>query len=67
MSEIVQANFESHDVPDVTHILRAEAGEPSVSTYKKQARRPVDARGLQLISDWLTRQVVAPDRHDTFA
>jgi len=59
MSEIVQADFESHEVPDVTHILRAEAGEPSVSTYKKQARQPMDARVLQLISDWLARQVAA--------
>jgi len=60
MSEIVRAEFESHEVADVTHILRAEEGEPSVSTYKKQARRPVDARVLQLISDWLSRQVAAP-------
>ncbi len=60
MSEIVQADFESHDVPDVTHILRAEEGEPSVSNYKKQARRSVDARVLQLISDWLARQIAAP-------
>ncbi len=59
MSELVRENFEWHEVTDVSHILRSEEGEPSVSTYKKQARKPVDARVLQLISDWLTRQVGA--------
>ncbi len=59
MSELVREDFEWHEVPDVSHILRAEEGEPSVSTYKKQARQPVDSRVLQLISDWLTRQAAA--------
>lgn len=57
MSELMQADFEYHQVPDVSHILRTEPGEPSVSIYKKQARQPVDSRILHLTSEWLRKQV----------
>jgi hypothetical protein len=43
-------------VPDVTHILRSEPGPPRLSTYKEQARRPVDPTVVALILDWLERQ-----------
>ncbi len=62
MAEIVQAEFEYHEVPDVSHILRAEPGEPSVSSYKKQARQPVDSQVLQAVSDWLTSRVATSAR-----
>lgn len=67
MAEIVQADFEYHEVPDVSHILRAEPGEPSVSSYKKQAQQPVDPRVLQALSDWLTRQVESSARRERSA
>lgn len=38
---------------DLTHILRRDAGEPSLSTYKKQLKRPVEPDVLSLISAWL--------------
>jgi len=62
MSALIQAEFEYHDLPDVSHILRVEPGEPTVSTYSKQARQPVDSRLLQLVSQWLRRRVDAFDR-----
>jgi uncharacterized protein len=57
MAEIVTAPFEYHIVPDVTHLLRSEAGRPSISTYKKQVRRPIDPRVVELLLDWLERQI----------
>ena len=57
MAELVKSEFEWHEVPDVTHILRTEAGEPTLSTYRQQVQRPVDERIQHFISDWLNRQI----------
>lgn len=57
MAGLLKSEFEWHEVPDVTHILRAEAGQATLSTYRQQVQRPVDERVLKLISDWLKRQV----------
>ncbi|MGD8804553.1 MAG: alpha/beta fold hydrolase [Chloroflexota bacterium] len=57
MAELVNADFESYEVPDVTHILRKEEGEATLSTYRQQVKRPVDERVLSTISGWLERQV----------
>jgi len=57
MSEIVQTDFEYQEVPNVSHILRIEEREPSLSTYKKQARQPMDSRILHLILEWLCKRV----------
>ncbi len=57
MAELVTAPFESHVVPDVTHLLRSEAGAPSISTYRKQVRRPLDPRVVGLVLHWLERQI----------
>jgi hypothetical protein len=52
----VRSQFEPHLVPDLTHLLRAEPGQPSLSTYKHQIAQPVDLRVLQIISEWLGRK-----------
>lgn len=57
MAELVKSEFESYEVPDATHILRAEFGEASLSTYDEQVQRPVDKRMLNLVSDWLQRHI----------
>jgi pimeloyl-ACP methyl ester carboxylesterase len=59
MAELVPADVEKHEVSDVTHLLRAEPGEPSLSTYKAQAQQPVDGRILSLIGTWLKEHVPA--------
>jgi pimeloyl-ACP methyl ester carboxylesterase len=59
MATLAKASFESHLVPDVTHILRPEPGPPRLSTYKKQVRKPVDQRVVDLILSWLERQAVS--------
>ena len=40
-------------VEDVTHLLRRTDGPPSVRTYRKQAKRPVDAELLATVSAWI--------------
>jgi len=55
MAELVNTGFEYHEIPDVSHILRTEEGEPTLSTYKKQVRQPIDTRVLHLILEWLHR------------
>ena len=57
MAGLIKSEFEWHEVPDVTHILRAEAGAPTLSSYKQQVQQPVDERILTLISEWLQQQV----------
>jgi hypothetical protein len=56
MAGLVRSEFDPHTVPDLTHLLRAEAGLPSLSTYKQQIAQPVDSRVLQIISEWLARK-----------
>jgi pimeloyl-ACP methyl ester carboxylesterase len=67
MEELVKSDFEGHKVLDLTHILRVELGQPSLSTYKEQVHHPVDERVLLLISDWLHRRLNhrIPEPHAT--
>lgn len=64
MAELVKSEFEAHEVPDVTHMLRAEPGEPTLSTYRQQVQQPVDKRVLDIISDWLQRHIEEQPVHD---
>ena len=55
MAEMVKAPFEYHILSNVTHLLRAEEGEASISDYKELIKRPMDPGILQLILAWLQR------------
>jgi pimeloyl-ACP methyl ester carboxylesterase len=57
MSEIMQTDFEYHEVANVSHILRVEEGEPTLNTYKKQVQQPMDSRILHLILEWLRKHI----------
>jgi hypothetical protein len=57
MAELVKSNFNWFEVPDLTHILRKETGEPTISNYQKQIQKPVDKNVLNTISDWLENQI----------
>ncbi|MBB2903620.1 hypothetical protein FHR75_004463 [Kineococcus radiotolerans] len=46
---------EAHVVPGVSHVLRSQSGRPSLNSYGKDVRRPVDSRVLGLVTDWVTR------------
>ncbi len=57
MAELIQGEYEYHEIPDMTHVLRADSGLPSLSTYKEQISRPVDPRMLGFIDTWLRKMV----------
>ncbi len=46
---------------DVSHILRAQAGQPTLQSYRSDTRRPVDPRVLDHVTTWI-RQLTARDR-----
>lgn len=45
LADLVPAPVETVVVEDLSHILRLQPGEPTLRTYKRDARRPVDPRG----------------------
>jgi pimeloyl-ACP methyl ester carboxylesterase len=53
METLVPGPFQGHRLPDLTHLLRAEAGPPSLRTYKQQVGRDVDPRVIDLVGTWL--------------
>ena len=59
IESLVPTPFTGLVVEDVTHLLRREAGPPSLRTYRAQARRPVDADVLDLITDWVAARTEA--------
>lgn len=61
MERLVHGEIETHEVPDLTHMLRTDAGKPSLNTYREQVKRPVDATLLGLVGDWLRRHVRPED------
>jgi uncharacterized protein len=38
---------------DLTHVLRTDSGHPSLSTYRRQLRKPVDAALLEQVASWI--------------
>ncbi len=56
MRLIVGSDFRGEVLPNLTHLLRREDGPPSLRTYKKQARRPVDTGLLDRVSDWIAER-----------
>ncbi|PZC45157.1 MAG: hypothetical protein C1O27_002508 [Chloroflexi bacterium] len=58
MSSLVKTDFESHVVPDVTHMLRPDAEDPpSLSSYNEQVKEPLDPRVVNLVSEWLAKRL----------
>lgn len=67
MERVVPTSFAGHLVDDVTHLLRSEPGPASVRTYKKQARRPIDPRVIELITVWVAGRTLSDDGVDVDA
>ncbi|GIH78010.1 hypothetical protein Plo01_44390 [Planobispora longispora] len=60
--DVVAATAGGDDVttvrmPDLTHLLRREAGPGGLSTYKHQIRKPTDPEVLTLVADWITERL----------
>ncbi|WP_217161875.1 alpha/beta hydrolase [Streptomyces sp. AC512_CC834] len=50
---------ETHRVPGLTHILRRDGGRPTLRSYRRLLREPVDPALLALVATWLTARMHA--------
>lgn len=57
INRLVPGGAETHRISDLTHLLRREPGRPSLRTYPRQLRRPVDPDLLTQITAWLTTRL----------
>lgn len=57
MAKIVKSSFESHIIENMTHILRIEDGEASISKYKEELKKPIVPELLELILQWLEKRI----------
>ena len=57
MKELVMAQYEAHELPDVMHLLRRDPGEPTLANYKKQILEPVEPELLNAVLEWLDRRI----------
>ena len=57
--DMIEGPVETHEVPDLRHILWQHAGPPSLSGYKQQMREPVDPGLVTLVVTWVGQRVVA--------
>jgi pimeloyl-ACP methyl ester carboxylesterase len=55
--ELVPGEAEVHRIPDLTHLLRREPGRPSLRSYRRQLRRPVDTDLLAQVAGWLANRL----------
>ncbi|MER7010686.1 alpha/beta hydrolase [Saccharopolyspora sp. NPDC000359] len=54
---LVPGDVEVHQIPDLTHLLRRDPGRPSVRSYRRLLRRPVDAELLAQVTGWLAHRL----------
>jgi alpha-beta hydrolase superfamily lysophospholipase len=57
MAGLVKAPFEHHLIRNMTHMLRIEEGEASVSNYSKELKKPVESEMLKIILKWLENRI----------
>jgi hypothetical protein len=57
--DLVPAPVETHEIPDLSHILRPQPGAASLSGYSRAARQPVDGRVTDVVVRWVTTRVGA--------
>lgn len=63
---LVPGAAETREIPDLTHMLRRDRGRPSVRSYRRLLRAPVDADLVAEITQWLARQLTAPGAQPRF-
>jgi pimeloyl-ACP methyl ester carboxylesterase len=57
MAQLVNAPFEAHLIQGMTHLLRVEQGEASISLYKEEIKRPIAPELLEIIRGWLKERI----------
>ncbi|NPC44378.1 alpha/beta fold hydrolase [Nocardioides sp. zg-1230] len=55
--DLIPADVETHELADLSHILRAQPGPASLSGYRREMRQPVDAELVGLVVDWVSAHV----------
>jgi pimeloyl-ACP methyl ester carboxylesterase len=55
--ELVPAPVETHEIADLSHILRAQPGPASLSAYKREIRQPLETRLVDLVVKWVSAHV----------
>jgi pimeloyl-ACP methyl ester carboxylesterase len=63
MASLIKSPFEHHIIQDMTHLLRIEHGEASLSRYKEEILQPISPKLLEIILDWLQRRVELQSKH----
>ena len=53
MTNIVPGPITAIRVPDLTHILRRDAGSPTLKSYRSQWQQSVDQQVLTDVRDWI--------------
>ena len=56
------APVETHRIPHLTHVLRRDTSQPSLSHYRKLLREPTDAELLDRVSTWVAGHTSNADR-----
>jgi hypothetical protein len=51
---------EVHSVPDLTHVLRRDPDRPTLRSYRRLQREPVDPELLALVAAWLGARLCEP-------
>lgn len=62
IADCVPGEVTTRLIPDLTHLLRREPGEPSVRDFRRQTQQPVDAELLRIVSDWIVDHAAGTDR-----
>ncbi|MGP2439787.1 alpha/beta hydrolase family protein [Streptomyces sp. JW3] len=62
IGRLVPGGAETHRLADLTHVLRPDAGRPTLGAYRRLLREPVDPALLALVADWLTRHLAPVSR-----
>ena len=55
MAALIHSEFESHEITGLTHILRVDPSDPSLTTYPQLIQCPVDLQVLNILTNWLER------------
>ncbi|WP_380167765.1 alpha/beta hydrolase [Jannaschia sp. R86511] len=63
LGDLVPGLLEAHLVPDVSHTLRHQPGEPSLRQYRTEVAAPVDDRVLSLVTCWARRVLGTTSSH----
>ena len=57
MARLVKAPFEHYVIQGMTHMLRIEEGEASISNYKEEIKKPIEPKVLETVFRWLENRL----------